>query len=202
MIGNTPADKTLDTEVAAPLKYLSNLCRSLDLPLINCEMELDLSWPKDFIISEILRAAAVAANRSNPARPATLTIIGIFHIHSTKLYVLVVTLSTNDNIKFPEKMKKVFKRTVLWNKYRSEMTTQLRNSNLDYMIDSTFRNINRLFVLSFKNGSNDPTRGYFDKFFIPLVKIKDFIALIDNKQFFHQLVKNKQEAYEKLVEKR
>ena len=82
------------------------------------------------------------------------------------------------------------------------MTTQLRNSNLDYMIDSTFRNINRLFVLSFKNGSNDPTRGYFDKFFIPLVKIKDFIALIDNKQFFHQLVKNKQEAFEKLVEKR
>ena len=113
MIGNTPADKTLDTEVAAPLKYLSNLCRSLDLSLINCEMELDLSWPKDFIISEISRTAAVAANRSNPARPATLTIIGIFHIHSTKLYVLVVTLSTNDNIKFPEKMKQGFKRTVL-----------------------------------------------------------------------------------------
>ena len=55
---------------------------------------------------------------------------------------------------------------------------------MDYMIDATFRNINRLFVLSFKNNGNDPARDSFDKYYIPLVEIKDFNALIDNKHFF------------------
>ena len=53
--------------------------------------------------------------------------------------------------------------------------------------------------LSFKNGDNDPTTGYFDEYYMPLVGIKDFNALIDNKPFFYQPVKNKQEKYEKLV---
>ena len=68
------------------------------------------------------------------------------------------------------------------------------------MIDPTFRNINRLFVLSFKNGDDDPTRNSFDEHYMPLIEIKDFHALIDKKPFFDQPVKNKQEMYEKLVE--
>ena len=68
------------------------------------------------------------------------------------------------------------------------------------MIDSTFRNINRLFVQSFKAGENDPTRNSFDKYYISLVKIKCFNTLINNKPFFNQLVKNKQDAYENPVE--
>ena len=67
------------------------------------------------------------------------------------------------------------------------------------MIDSTFRNIDRLFVLSFKVGENNPTRGYFDKYYMPLIEIKDFNTLIDNKPFLDQLVKIKGEVYEKLV---
>ena len=67
------------------------------------------------------------------------------------------------------------------------------------MIDPTFRNINRLFVLSFKIGINDLTKLSFDKYYIPLVEIKDFNVLIDNKLFFDQPVKNKEEACEKLV---
>ena len=65
------------------------------------------------------------------------------------------------------------------------------------MIDPVFRNINRLFILSFKNGDDGPTR---NECYMPLVKIKDFNALIDNKPFFDQPVKNKLEANEKLVE--
>ena len=71
------------------------------------------------------------------------------------------------------------------------------------MIDLTFRNINTLFVFSFKKGDNDLTRDYFDKYHLSLVtkkKMNDFNAFIDNKPFFDQLVKNRQEAYEKLVE--
>ena len=68
------------------------------------------------------------------------------------------------------------------------------------MIDPTFRNINRLFVLSFKNGNIDPTRDFFDKYYMPLVEIKDFNPLIDNKPFFVEPVRDKQEVYEKTYE--
>ena len=104
----------------------------------------------------------------------------------------------NDNIKFLENMKQGFRRTISWNKYRSEIITQTK-SNLDYLIDPTFRNINRLIVLSIKNCNNDPTGNYFDKYYMSLVETKDYNAS-KNKPFFDQPVKNKQEAYEKLIE--
>ena len=92
-----------------------------------------------------------------------------FVITSTQLYVPVVTLSINDNIKLLENIKQRFKRTISWNKYRSEITSQPKNNNLDYLIDPitfrnnrlfvlSFKNGNRLFVLSFKNGNDHPTR--------------------------------------------
>ena len=71
----------------------------------------------------------------------------------------VVTLSVNDNIKFLENIKKGLKRKIFWNKYKSEITTQLKNDILDYLIDRSFRNINR-FALSLKNGDDDTTRNY------------------------------------------
>ena len=108
--------------------------------------------------------------------------------------LLYVTLSINENIKFLENLKQGFKITISQNKYRSEITTQLENNNLDYMIDPTFRNITKMFVLSIKDVIIDPTRSSYDKYYIPLVEIKDFNALIENKPFFDQPVKTKQEA--------
>ena len=67
------------------------------------------------------------------------------------------------------------------------------------MIDRTFKNINRLFILSFKNPDNDVGQDSYDKHYLPLVEIKNFNVLIDNKPFFEQPIKNKQEVYEKLV---
>ena len=67
------------------------------------------------------------------------------------------------------------------------------------MTDKKFRTIDRLFVLSFKNGDDDPTEISFDMYYIPLTEIKGFNALIDNKPFFDQPVKNKQEVYKKLL---
>ena len=66
-----------------------------------------------------------------------------------------------------------------WNKYRSEVTTQPKINNFDYLlwfliIDPTFRNINRLFVLSLENGNDDPTRNCVDNYYMPLVEIKDY----------------------------
>ena len=79
------------------------------------------------------------------------------------------------------------------------LTITSKNNNLDYLFDPTFKNINMLFVLSFKNGNNNPTRNSFDKCYMLMVEIKDFNALIDNKNFFNQPVKNIQEAFEKLM---
>ena len=66
------------------------------------------------------------------------------------------------------------------------------------MIDRIFRCNNRLIVISFKNGNNDRKRNSHDRYYIPLVEIEDFNVLIDNKSFFDQPVKNKQEVYENL----
>ena len=145
---------------------MSNFWRSLDLPLFNCEIKLDLSWSKKRL-SEISRTAALAGD---PDANLPVLIVEeaekvIFRVFSNNLYVSVVTSSISDNIKILENIKQGFKRTVSWNKYKSERTTQPKNNNLDYIIDSKYRNINRFFVLSFKNDNNDPTRDSFDKFY-------------------------------------
>ena len=151
--------------------------------LINYETELDLSWSRNCIISEISRTAATAAKQPNLASDETKTNSATCFVFSTNLYVPVVILSINDNIKFLENIKQGFKKTISWNKYRSEITTHPRNNNLNSMINSAFRNINRLFVLSFKDGDNDPIRDSFDKYYMSLVETKEFNALIDNKPF-------------------
>ena len=88
-------------------------------------------------------------------------------------------MSINDYITFLENMKQELKRTISWNKCRSKITTQPKN-NLGYLIDLTFKNISRLFLLSFKNGGDDPTRNSFDRYYMPLVEIEDLNALVNN----------------------
>ena len=77
----------------------------------------------------------------------------------------------------------------MWSKYRSEIIAQTKNNKLDYLTDLAFRSINRLFVVSFKNRNDDPTRDSFDKYYMLLANIKNFNALIDNKLLFDQLIK-------------
>ena len=117
-----------------------------------------------------------------------------FLITSANIYVPVFTLSINGNIKFYlENIKQGFKRTISWNEYRFEINNQI------IIIDPTFRNINRFFVLSFKDGDNDPTRDSFEKYCMSLIEVKDLNPLIDNKPFFDHPVENKEEAYEELI---
>ena len=124
-----------------------------------------------------------------------------FQINKAKLYFPVVTFSINDNIKFLENIKQLSKRTISWHKYKSEITLQAKSNNLDYLIDPTFRNINRLFVNSLKHGGNNPTRNYFDEYYLPLIEIKDFTALFDNIPFFYQPVKTNKNRMKILIKK-
>ena len=120
-----------------------------------------------------------------------------FKITDCKLYVSVVTLSAENENKLLEQLKTGFKRTIKWNKYRSEMSNQTKNNNLNYLIGPTFANVNRLFVLSFEN---EEDRISFSKYYVSKVEIKDFNVLIDGKPFFKITLKNKEEAYEAIIE--
>ena len=126
-----------------------------------------------------------------------------FKITDTKSCVPVVTLSKENNIKFLEKLKSGFEKTIKWNKYRAQMTIQNNNNNLNYLTDPTFTNVNRLFVLSFErieeNNVKKDYRDSFSHYYVLKVQIKDFNVLIDRKSFFGLPIKNEEEAYEKLL---
>ena len=114
------------------------------------------------------------------------------------MYVPVVTFSTEDDNRLLETgLKTGFKRTIKWNKYRSEMSKQTKTNNLNCLIDPTFCKVNRLFVLSFKNVDD---RTSFSKYYTPSVGIKDFNVLIDGKTFFDVPIKSKEETYENITE--
>ena len=137
-------------EIIVPLKYSTNFWTILDIPLINCEVSLTLTWFANCTLTnQVARDANSDANPSvaginNPTDPT-------FQITDTILYVPVATLSTQGDNKLLDQLKTGFKRTSKWNKYRSEMTKQIKANNLDYLIGPTFNKVNRLFVFSFKN---------------------------------------------------
>ena len=127
-----------------------------------------------------------------------------FKIKDIKLNVPVVTLSKENEIKLLEQLKSGFKRTIKWKKYRSQMSIQSNNNNLNYLIDLILTNVNRLFVLLFKrteeNNVKKDYRDSFSYYYVPNVEIKDFNVLINGKSFFDLPVKNKEEAYEKFID--
>ena len=188
-----------DVKIVVPLKYLSNFWRHLNIPLINCEVELILTWFKSCVlIDKSTREADYDADPNvyeiNSPKDAT------FKITDVKLLVPVVTLSKEHGIKPLGQLKTEFKRIIKWNKYRSQMSIQPQNNNLNYLIDPTFTNANRLFVLSFPRNNNTDSRYSFSDYYVPKVKINDFNFLIDGKIFFDLPVKNDEEAYEKIID--
>ena len=131
----TDNDGTKVVEIMVPLKYLSNFWRTLEMPVINCEVNLILTWPSTCIL--------VATNIPN--ENAT------FAITDAKLYVPVVTLSTQENTKFLQQLKSGFKRVINWNKYLSKPELLAQNPNLNHLVEPSFQGVNRLFVLAFEN---------------------------------------------------
>ena len=111
------------------LKYLSNFLRTLEIPLINCEFNLILTWSADCVVTY-----TDVANQ-----------FPTFAITETNLYLPVVTLSTHDNAKFLPKIKSSFKRTVSWNKYLSKPELLAQNPNLSHLVEPSFQSVNRLF---------------------------------------------------------
>ena len=192
IIGSLDAgeDEKEDIKIAIPLKYLSNFWRSLDIPLINWEITLILSWYKECVL-------VGRAFRGPPAAAIISPTSAKFEITDCKLYVPVVTLSVENDNKLLEQLKSGFIRSIKWNKYISQMSNPNKNNNLNYLIDTTFSNVNRLFVLSFEN--EDDRTSYY-KYYLPSVEIKDYNFLIDGNAFFELLIKNIEETYEKIIQ--
>ena len=178
---------TQEVELTIPLKYLGNFWRALNIPLISYEVSSELKWDKNCVITSLEQRDIGGGNRDNAPTGVTLA------INNCKLYVPAVTLSKDDEIKLLTNLKSGFKREIIWNKYRSQMTTEAINNNLNILIDPTFTNVNRLFVLAYQNADD---RQSFSQFYLPNVMVKDFNVIIDKLAFFDLPIKTEEEAFE------
>ena len=162
-----------------PLKYLSTFWRTLEMPLINCEVNLILTWSSTCVL--------VASNIQ--AQNAT------FAITDTNLYIPVVTLSTQENTKFLQQLKSGLKRVINWNKYISKSELLAQNPYLNHLVEPSFQGVNRLFVLAFEN---DDDRTSSDEYYLPVLEIKDYNIMINGENFFDQPIKINNVTYENI----
>ena len=173
--GRTPAvGCEKDVEIMVPLKYLSNFWRTLEMPLINCEVSLMLTWSSTCVITN-----STGKGKSK--------------ITDTKLYVPVVTLSTQDNAKLLQQLKSGFKRVVNWNKYLSKPELLAQNPNVNHLVEPSFQRVNRLFVLAFEN---DDQRTRTNGYYLPNVEIKNYNIMINGENFFDQTIKDNKVTHE------
>ena len=160
--------------------------------LISCEISLELKWNKNCVITSLeeREVDGLPVVRDDSPTGATLA------INDCKLYMSVVTLSKDDEIKLLTNLKSGFTREIERNKYRSQMSTVEENNNLNILIDPTFTNVNRLFVLAYQTADD---RQSFSQFYLPRVMVKDFNVIVDTLAFFDLSIKTEEEAYEKII---
>ena len=181
---------TQTIELAISLKYLGNFWRALNMPLISCEVSLELKWDKNCIITSLEERQVDSGPpvvRDGSPTGATLA------KNDCKWYILF----KNDEIKLLTNIKSGFPREIEWNKYRLQMSTEAINNNLNILIDPTFTNVNRLFALAYQNADDRQT---FSQFHLPKVMVKDFNVIIDKLAFFDLPIKTEGEAYEKIID--
>ena len=185
---------TQEIKLAIPLKYLGNFWRALNMALISCEISLELKWNKNCVITNLEEREVddgPPVVRDDSPTDATLA------INDCKLYMPVVTLSKDGEIKLLTNLKYGFTREKEWNKYRSQMSTEEENNNLNILIDPTFPNVNRLFILTYQTVDD---RHSYCQFYLPKIVVKDFNVIIDKLAFFDLPIKAEEEAYEKIID--
>ena len=189
-----------EVKIAVPLKYLSNFWRSLEMPLINCKIELSLKW----IENCVLTTAPIGADAN-----ATGADSATFKITDAKRYVSIVTLSAEDNAKLSKLLREGFKRSVYWNKYQviDNIEVSINNANEEKYIrerlDASYQRVKRLFVLAYDNtaGNNQVSINSFKKYFLPRVKIENYNIKIVGRSFYDQTVNDSIKQYDKVRKK-
>ena len=183
LVGNTENNGTKNgVKVAVPLKNLSNICRSLEMPLINCKVEILLNW----IENRMLTTATTA----------------IFKITDEKLYIPIVTLKTEDNTKLSKLLSKGFKRPIYWNEYKViPEKIYAANENIRILVDPSWQGITRLFVLAYNNTADDNNKAFIDsykKYFLARVKIENYNIEIDGRNFYDQPINDSIKQYDEI----
>ena len=154
-----------NVKIVVPLKYLSNFWRSLEMPLVNCKVPLELNWIEDCILSN-------AANSTK------------FKIADPKLHVSIITLSTKNNANLTKQLSDGFKRSVYWNSYQTIPANIIENGkNIYKLLSASFQGIKRLFVLAYAivTDAADDEAGIKSnrKYFLPKGVVKKYNELID-----------------------
>ena len=163
-------------KIVVPLKYLSNFFRSLEMPLINCKIQLNLTWKKECVSS------TDAAN-------------AVFIINDTKLYVPVVTLSKEDNNDFIEhkdfieQQNKGFQQSIYWNEYKTKEKDENADTNnantVRYInLDPSFQGVNRLFLMAYNRAAGQATRDGQRKYYLPRIDLNKYNVIIDGRNFY------------------
>ena len=188
LLGNPEVDNNIarrNLKIVVPLKYFSNFFRSLEMPLINCKIKLNLTCKKECVLSN---------QRSDV----------VFIINDTKLYVPVVTLSKEDNKDFIEQQNKGFQRSIYWNEYKTKEQTvdsDANNANIVRYIslDPSFQGINRLLVMAYSRESNNqPTRDGRTKYYLPRIDLNKYNVIIDGRNFYDNPIESDVEKYREL----
>ena len=205
LVGTLPAAADIDNnnveteleniKIVVPLKNLSNFMFDLDFLLINAEIELILKWSQNCVLTGKATIKAMAKG-DDPAtelavpaidRPKDLKL----NITDCKLYVPVVTLQENYENKLFEELKTGI--TIDF----TQVINQTATNNLNYLIDPTFNNVNRL-VLAFPN---EEDRSSYFKYYTPTIEIKDYNVILGGKTPFYDIpIKNKDDTYKAITE--
>ena len=169
--------------IAVPIKYLSNFWRLLEVPLINCKVQLSLSWDPNCVLSNLVGAST-------------------FAITDAKLYVPIVTLWTEDNEILSKILNEGFARPVYWNKYKI-IPGKIYNENDDIreLLDASYKGVKRLFVLVYRDrcGANRFTANSHRRYFLPRVKIENYNIEIDRRNFYDQSNNDLIKQYDEII---
>ena len=168
-------------KVVVPLKYLSNFFGSLEMPLINCKIKLNLTWKKECVLSTDAGDA-------------------VFIINDTKMYVPVVTLSKEDNKDFIEQRNKGFQRSIYWNEYKTKEINENADANVFKYInlDPSFQGVNRLFVMAYNRANGQATRNGQRKYYLRRIDLEKYNVIIDGRNFYDNPIESDIEKYREL----
>ena len=172
---NNTNSSVKEAKIVVPLKYLSNFWRSLEMPLINCKVHLELNWIEDCILSS-------AGNSTK------------FEITDAKLHVPIVTFSTKDSVNLTKQLSEWFKRSVYWNSYQTKPAIVIENgTNIYELLNASFQGIRRLFLLAYvvtADVANDEAGTKDNKnYLLSRGEIKKFNILIDGRLPINDLIK-------------
>ena len=182
---NNTSSFVKDANIVVPLKYLSNFWRSLEMPLINCKVYLELNWIEDCILSSAGDSAK-------------------FAITDAKLHVPIVTLSTKDSANLTKQLNEGFKRSVYWNSYETKPAKVIeQGKNIYELLNASFQGVKRLFVFAYfiaAGNDADQEAGIKDnkKYFLPRGEIKNYNVLIDGRNFYDQPINDIIKQYDKV----